>query len=190
MTFWKGWIRLTLSCFLLFTVNYQTIELATLAFSIASNENKLGQSIFWCAPDAKPSFTWQCLHPGMCMICWILHQFMRLDWFSYSITMEAFTPTWYKTAKIHRIKHTSVVYDQLLISKTISLLKCVHTGRLSPRYRHQKRMFTSIPLSVSETWIKSGVKVALLEGSPVWLNCKGLLVRLLFSFHLIYFGLK
>ena len=29
-----------------------------------------------------------------------------LDWLSHSIRMEAFTPTRYKTVKIHRIEHT------------------------------------------------------------------------------------
>ena len=37
----------------------------------------------------------------------------RLDWFSHSITMEAFTPTWYKTVKIYRIEHTSVLFKKL-----------------------------------------------------------------------------
>ena len=90
---------------------------------------------------------------GVYSICWILCQFhTHLDWCCHSITMEAFTPTRYKTAKIYRIEHIKGVNASLEVHKPRTFCPFVGSGDRARVYSRSQRTGTRRPGRSTRRW--------------------------------------
>ena len=81
-------------------IYYETKSVSHFTFSdnLADLVRAMANSPWWIQGY---KFSFLCsIYSFLCQFMWCLY------WCSHSITMKTFTPTWYKTAKIHRIEYT------------------------------------------------------------------------------------
>ena len=77
---------------------------------------------------------------------------VRLEWCSHSITMEALTPTRYKTAKIDRIKHISGVNASLEVYTNRTFCPFVGSGDRARACSRSRRTGTRRPGRSTRRW--------------------------------------